>query len=139
MCIDFSVFLRLSEMNTNGFGSNILVLDGKNWERWSALMRSLFGAQDMSDLVQNGYEDLAANATEVQKAAFKENKKKDCKALFYIQQNVDNQHFEKISKATRSKEACDILENYHNGGEKVKQVKLQSYRRKYEMMQMEED
>jgi len=31
------------------------------------------------------------------------------------------------------------MENYHNGGEKVKQVKLQSYRRKYEMMQMEED
>jgi len=92
-------------MNTNGFGSNILVLDGKNWERWSALMRSLFGAQDVSDVVQNGYEDLAANATEVQRAAFKENKKKDCKALFYIQQNVDNQHFEKISKATRSKEA----------------------------------
>jgi len=75
----------------------------------------------------------------VQRAAYKENKKKDCKALFYIQQNVDNQHFEKISKATRSKEAWDILENYHNGGERVKQVKLQSYRRKYEMMQMEED
>ena len=52
---------------------------------------------------------------------------------------IDNQHFEKISKATRSKEAWDILENYQNGGEKVKQVKLQSYRRKYEMMQMEED
>ena len=68
-------------------------------------MRSLFGAQDMSDLVQNGYEDLAANATEVQKVAFKENKKKDCNALFYIKQNVDNQHFEKIAKATRSKEA----------------------------------
>ena len=47
---------------------------------------------------------------------------------------IDNQHFEKISKATRSKEAWDILENYQNGGEKVKQVKLQSYRRKYEMM-----
>jgi len=126
-------------MNTNGFGSNILVLDGKNWERWSALMRSLFCAQDVSDLVQNGFEEPPANATDVQRAAFKENKKKDCKALFYIQQNVDNQHFEKIAKATRSKEAWDILENYHNGGEKVKQIKLQSYRRKYEMMQIEED
>jgi len=37
-------------MNSNGFGSNILVLDGKNWERWSVLMRSLFRAQDVSDL-----------------------------------------------------------------------------------------
>jgi len=75
----------------------------------------------------------------VQRETYEENKKKDCKALFYIQQNVDNQHFEKIFKATRSKEAWDILENYHNWGEKVKQVKLQSYRRKYEMMQMEEN
>ncbi|XP_024636154.1 uncharacterized protein [Medicago truncatula] len=76
---------------------------------------------------------------DVQRAAYKENKKKDCTTLFYIQQNVDNQHFENISKATRSKEAWDILENYHNGREKVKEVKLQSYRRKYKMMQMEED
>jgi len=82
-------------------------------------MRSLFGAQDMSDLVQNEFEEPPANATDVQRAAFREDKKKDCKALFYIQQNVDNQHFEKIAKATRSKEAWDILENYHNGGEKV--------------------
>jgi len=33
--------------NNGGFGKNILVLDGKNWERWSALMRSLFGVQDV--------------------------------------------------------------------------------------------
>jgi len=85
VCIDFSDFLRFSKMNTNGFGSNILILDGKNWERWSALMRSLFDAQDVSDLVQNGFKEPPANATDVQRAAFKENKKKDCKALFYIQ------------------------------------------------------
>lgn len=124
--------------NNGGFSSNILVLDGKNWDRWSALMKSLFGAQEVSDLVQNSYEDLGANPTEAQRLVFKEAKKKDCKALFYIQQNVDSYHFEKIAKATRSKEAWDILEKYHDGGEKVKQVKLQSFRRKYEMMQMEE-
>jgi len=116
-----------------------MVLDGKNWERWSDLMISLFGAHDVSDLVQNGYKYLGVNPTEAQRLAFKEAKKKDCKALFYIQRNVDNRHFEKISKATRSKETWDILEDYHNGGENVKQVQLQSYRRKYEKMQMEED
>ena len=93
----------------------------------------------MSDLVQNGYEDLGANPTKAQRLAFKEAKKKYCKALFYIQQNVDNQHFEKISNTSRSKEAWDILENYHNEGETVKQIKLKSYIRKYEIMQMEED
>ena len=92
-------------MNNNDFGSNILVLDGKNWKRWSALMRSLFGAQYVSDLVHNGYKDLGANPIEAQRLAYKEVKKKDCKVLFYIQQNDDNQHSEKISKETGSKEA----------------------------------
>jgi len=51
-------------MNNNGFRLNILVLDGKNWERWSLLMRSLFGAQDVGGLVQNGYEEFDANPTD---------------------------------------------------------------------------
>jgi len=78
-------------------------------------MKSLFGAQDVLELVENGYEDLGANATDVQRAAFKEQKNKDCKALFYIQQNVDSNHFKKISKIPRSKEAWDILVKYYEG------------------------
>ncbi|KAK2434416.1 sister chromatid cohesion protein SCC4 [Trifolium repens] len=102
-------------------------------------MKSLFGAQDCYDVVLSGYEELTENPNDAQRNAFKEIKKKDYKALFYIQQNVDSQHFEKIAKATTSKEAWDILQAYHDGGEKVKQVKLQSYRKSYEMMQMEDD
>jgi hypothetical protein len=68
-------------------------------------MKSLFGAQDVLELVENEYEDLGANSTDVQRAAFKDLKKKDCKALFYIQQNVDSNNSEKISKITRSKKA----------------------------------
>jgi hypothetical protein len=59
-------------------------------------MKSLFGSQDVFAIVQNGYEDLASNATEAQRAAFKDVKKKDCKALFYIQQYVDTHNFERI-------------------------------------------
>ncbi|MCH94863.1 F-box protein [Trifolium medium] len=53
-------------MGTNGgfVPSNLLTLDGNNWERWSALMKSLFGAQYVLEFVQNGYEDLGANPTE---------------------------------------------------------------------------
>jgi hypothetical protein len=83
-------------------------------------MKSLFGAQDVLDLVTNGYEDLGANPTEPQRHAFREAKKNDCKTLFYNQQNDDARHFEKISKATKSKEAWDILESYHDGGGKGK-------------------
>ncbi|PNX61357.1 F-box protein [Trifolium pratense] len=50
-------------MNTHGFGTNILVLDGKNWDRWNALMKSLFGAQDCLDVVLNDYEELVENPT----------------------------------------------------------------------------
>ncbi|MCI46541.1 F-box protein, partial [Trifolium medium] len=99
-------------------------------------MKSLFGAQEVSEIVQNGYEDLGAHPTEAQRRTYKESNKKDCKALFYIQQNVDSHHFEKIAKATKSKEAWDILENYRTGGDKVKRVKLQSYIRQYETLQM---
>ncbi|PNX78407.1 F-box protein [Trifolium pratense] len=123
----------------SSFAKNILILDNKNWDRWSALMRSLFGAQEVSEIVQNGYEDLGANPTDAQRATYKEAKKKYCRALFYIQQNVDSQHFEKIAKAKKSKEAWDILETYHDGGAKVKKVKLQALRRQYESLVMEED
>lgn len=32
-----------------------------------------------------------------------------------------------------------VLDEYHDGGEKVKQVKLQLLRKRYELMQMEEN
>jgi hypothetical protein len=59
--------------------------------------------------------------------------------LCYIDQNVDSQQCEKISKVTKSKEAWDILEKYHDGGEKVKSSKLQSFTRKYKLMLMEDE
>jgi len=47
-------------------------------------MKNLFGAQDLLEIVHNGVSDLTANATEVQRNAHKDLKKKDCKALFLI-------------------------------------------------------
>ncbi|KEH22209.1 hypothetical protein MTR_7g034340 [Medicago truncatula] len=51
--------------------------------------------------------NLSANPTEVQRNAHREAKKKDCKALFYIHQCVDNKVFEKIGDVESSKEAWD--------------------------------
>ncbi|XP_073223456.1 uncharacterized protein [Cicer arietinum] len=66
-------------------------------------------------------------------------KKRDCKTLFYIKQSVDSNNFERISKASTSKEAWEILVKYYTSGEKAKKVKLQMLRRQYELLQMEED
>jgi len=59
--------------------------------------------------------------------------------LFLIQQSLDEGNFERISKTVSSKEAWDILSKYHEGDDKVKLIKLQSLRRKSELMQMEDD
>ncbi|XP_073221473.1 uncharacterized protein [Cicer arietinum] len=124
-------------MNGGGFPSNFPILNGKNWERWSASMRSLLGAQEVFEIVQDGYEQLGANPTERQQTIFKDCNKRDCKALFYIQQSVDSNNFERISKVSTSKEAWDILVKYYTGDEKTKKIKLQMLRRKYELLQME--
>ena len=67
----------------------------------------------------------------------KKNKKKDCKATFLIHQCVDEAHFEKIAGAATSQEAWKILEKCNEGAEQLKKVRLQTMRRQYELMQME--
>ncbi|XP_073224767.1 uncharacterized protein [Cicer arietinum] len=126
-------------MNGGGFPLNLPILDGKNWERWFVSIRSLLGAQELFEIVKDGYEQLGANPTERQQTTFKDCKKRECKTLFYIQQSVDSNNFERISKASTSKEAWEILVKYYTGGENAKKVKLQMLRRQYELMQMEED
>lgn len=52
---------------------------------------------------------------------------------------MDAHHFENISKVSKLKESLDILEKYLDGGEKVKKMKLQSLKGKYELAQMEDN
>jgi len=124
---------------SSSFNTHLRILEARNWERWSAVMKNLFGAQDLLEIVQNGVGDLATNAAEVQRNAHKDLKKKDCKALFLIQQSLDEANFERISKTVSSKEAWDILSKYHEGDNKVKLIKLQSLRRRFELKQMEDN
>ena len=102
-------------------------------------MKVLFGFQDIQEVVESGVPALATGASDAQKAANKEAKKKDCKAMFLLHQCMDDAHFEKISKATSAKEAWDIIQRCHAGGEKVKKVRLQSLRKQYESLHMEEN
>ncbi|GAU30874.1 hypothetical protein TSUD_15600 [Trifolium subterraneum] len=106
----------------NSLPSNLPILDSKNWDQWCIRMNVIFTFQDVEDLVKNGYTALAADATEAQQAAFREVKKKYCKTLFLIHQCVDSANFEKISSTTSSKQAWDILNNAHGGGDKVKKT-----------------
>ncbi|XP_019416922.1 PREDICTED: uncharacterized protein LOC109328099 [Lupinus angustifolius] len=69
---------------------------------------------------------------------YREAKKRDCKAIFLIHQCLDRANYEKISAAYCSKEAWEILEKSYSGEVKVKKVRLQTLRRQYELLQMDE-
>lgn len=58
-------------------------------------MKVLFGYQDVLEVIKDGVTSLVEAATDAQKAAFKEEKKKDYKALFLIHSCVDGDNFEK--------------------------------------------
>ncbi|XP_019450621.1 PREDICTED: uncharacterized protein LOC109352893 [Lupinus angustifolius] len=104
------------------------VLTNKNWDRWQTQMKVLFRYQEVIEVVQDGVLPLDQSETQ----------KKDNKALFLIHQCVDDVHFEKIQNAMTAKEAWDILVTSHAGGDKIKKVKLQSLRKQYELLHMEE-
>ncbi|KAK2394680.1 hypothetical protein QL285_056485 [Trifolium repens] len=124
-------------MNGNGgMSTKLPVFDGKNWNRWMKQMIVLFGAQDVLELVTEGYVPVAADATDAQKLAQKDTKKKDQRALFYIHQCVDENVFEKIADSETAKATWDTLIRCYGGDASVKKVKLQSLRKQYENLNM---
>ena len=90
-------------------------------------------------VVQNGIEEPTASTPDAQRQVWKDLKKKDCKALFFLHQCVDSAHFEKIVAATTSKEAWDILAKACSGDDRLKKVKLNALKRQYELLQMEDN
>ncbi|XP_019447220.1 PREDICTED: uncharacterized protein LOC109350438 [Lupinus angustifolius] len=119
--------------NSNGFAMNLPILDGKNYEHWSIQMKAIFGFQECLDVVKGGMPIVDENSVE-----YREANKRDCKAIFLIHRCVDRANFEKISAASSSKEAWEILEKNYSGRKKIKKVILLTLKRQYELMQMDE-
>lgn len=114
--------------------SLIPIFNGENYEFWSIKMNTFFFSQDLGDLVESGYvgpED-AATLTTAQKAELKDNRKKDSKALFVMQQAIHESFFSRIVAAKNSKEAWRILQEEFQGSNKVITVKLQTLYRDFE-------
>ncbi|XP_019435858.1 PREDICTED: uncharacterized protein LOC109342302 [Lupinus angustifolius] len=109
--------------SSRNFATTLPVLDGKNWSRWCIQMKAIFGYQDVADIVEEGFPILEEGATEAHRNAHKQNKKKDYKAICLLHQALDNAHFEKIVGSAIAKEH---------------KIRLQTMRRKYELMLMEE-
>jgi hypothetical protein len=119
-----------------------LILLGNNYELWSLWMRSFLQAQECWDPVDLGYvePDLAALSAmkNPQRIAQATQRNEENKAKFWIQNSVDDSIFSKITGASTSKQAWDILKSSYQGNDRVKKVKLQTLRTQFETLRMTE-
>ena len=77
-----------------------------NYENWSIQMKALLGSQDAWEVVEKGFEEPkdTTGYTAAQNKALKELRSKDKVALYMLFRAVDESDFEKIARATTSKE-----------------------------------
>ncbi|XP_074585493.1 uncharacterized protein LOC141841246 [Curcuma longa] len=96
-------------MAINGVSQPLIpIFKGECYEFWSIKMKTLFRSQDLWDLVEKGFDDEDADESRL-----KENRKKDSKALFILQQAKEFQ-----------------------GSSRVIAVKLQTLRSEFEALLM---
>lgn len=83
---------------------SIPIFKGDNYKFWSIKMKTLFKSQELWDLMEHGYNEQDEDSR------LRENKKKDSKALFFIQQVVHDSIFSKIIGASIVNEAWTTLQ-----------------------------
>ncbi|XP_073107227.1 uncharacterized protein [Elaeis guineensis] len=120
---------------------NIPPFAGFNYQFWHVKMKTLLVSCDLWELVENGFVDPADSEevprlTATQHNELKEKKKKDAKALFMIQQALDEAIFPRVTGATTSKEAWDLLQDEYQGSSRVVAVKFQMLHRNFENLRM---
>ena len=119
------------------------IFTGKNYEYWSLTMKDLFKGQDVQEIVQHGYAELADmtaynNLTQAEKDGLREQRKKDGKALFFIHQAMHERILPRIAAKNNAKEAWDTLETAYEGLDKVRTSKRQILIRDFESLSIKD-
>ena len=76
--------------------------------------------------------------TQAKKNAWKYQRKKDWKDMFYIYQAMHESTLPRVSSTKKAKEAWDILQTSYQGMDKVKSSKLQILRRYFGTLSMKD-
>jgi len=82
-------------------------------------MRVLFDYHELWDVVESGVSALAYYATETQRVAHRDQKKKEKKVLYLIHQGMNDETFEQIEGATTASEAWIILSTNYKDDDKI--------------------
>lgn len=89
----------------SSFSMPIPIFDGSNYDFWSLKMKTFFLAQDLWKNVTEGFgitEDTS-NFTKAQHKKLKDDKQKDARALFVIQQALADSIFPRIIGSINAK------------------------------------
>lgn len=100
-------------------------------------MQTMFKSQELWEIVESGYNEPKEPPPEPDQK-LRDNRKRDAKALFFIQTAVDDDIFPRISSAITAKEAWDIIKHEYFGDKKVIAVKLQSLRSDFDSLKMKD-
>lgn len=87
-------------------------------------METLFKSQELWEIVEMGFEEPKEWPAEADQK-LRDNRKKDAKALLFIQSAMDDDIFPSISSAKTAKEAWKIIKHEYFGDKKVISVNLQ--------------
>jgi hypothetical protein len=110
---------------------------GTNFAFWKVRMRTYIMALgvDVWDVVETGYIKISLIATKYDKLEFSFN----AKAMNAILKGLAEAEFVKVMHLESAKAMWDKLISIYEGNEKVKDAKLQTYRLKFEQLNMNED
>ncbi|XP_019265508.1 PREDICTED: uncharacterized protein LOC109243068 [Nicotiana attenuata] len=113
---------------------SIPMFNGENYDFWYLKAKTVFRAQDLWELVRNGYNEPeeGAELTDADTRTLKETKRRDAKALAYIQQEMSEFIFPRIMRATTSNEGWEALREEFQGDTRVRNIKLQTLRCEFE-------
>lgn len=102
------------------------IFDGEGYEHWSIMMTTMFRSQDLWELLEKGFSE------QDEQSRVKENKKKDAKALYLIQQAVQRTLFSHIITTTLTKHAQTILQTEFQGASTMVEMKVQTLKQEFE-------
>ncbi|XP_022887734.1 uncharacterized protein LOC111403452 [Olea europaea var. sylvestris] len=126
----------------DAFRSSIPIptFNGDNYDFLSIKIKTYFCAQNLWDVVNDGYTnpDDISTLTSAQKKELKENQQKDSLALLSLQMSLMDTYFPRIMGAKTAKEAWDKLKEEFYDGNKVRTCRLQALRRNFENLKMKE-
>ena len=90
---------------------------------------------------EKGYRECEdeSSLSDAQKKRLEEERMKDAKALYFIQNAVKDTIFPRIIRANTSKEAWEILQQEFQGDSKVRSIKLQTLRKDFEILKMKDN